>query len=62
MEFKIQSGKYISLEIIKIAMDILRESHCPYESFKNSLLDYDFLSAKMKNLAKLKLVKVEQKS
>ena len=43
-------------------MDILRESHCPYESFKNSLLDYDFLSAKMKNLAKLKLVKVEQKS
>ena len=40
MEFKIQSGKYISLEIIKIAMDILRESHCPYESFKTSLPDY----------------------
>ena len=23
-----------------MVMDILRESHCPYESFKNSLPDY----------------------
>ena len=40
MEFKIQSGKPISFELIKMVMDILRESHCPYESFKNSLPDY----------------------
>ena len=39
-EFKIQSGKPISLELVKMIMDILREAHCPQQVFKDNVPDY----------------------
>ena len=40
MEFMIQSGKPISMQIIDWIMQILRESNYPWDSFKNSIPDY----------------------
>ena len=42
MEFKIQSGKPISLELVKLIMDILRDAHCPQQVFKDNVPDYKF--------------------
>jgi len=40
MEFKIQSGEPISYTIMKMIMDILRESHCPQQVFRDNVPDY----------------------
>ena len=41
MEFKIQSGKPISLELVKLIMDILRDAHCPQQVLKDNVPDYN---------------------
>ena len=38
MEFKIQSGEPISLELVKLIMDILRDAHCPQQVLKEDEL------------------------
>ena len=40
MEFKIQSGDPIPLDLIKQIMAILRQSHCPQQVFRDNIPDY----------------------